>query len=347
MKILLTGCAGFIGYHVARSLLDRGDQVVGLDSINNYYDVNLKIARLKQLGVFVDDSQISFSSSKYKNFIFNKIDISDEKAIEKIFRDFKFDGVCNLAAQAGVGYSLKNPKIYIDSNITGFLNILEGCRKFGIENLCYASTSSIYGINKKIPFSTTDNTDHPISTYAATKKSNELMAHTYSSLFKIRTTGLRFFTVYGPWGRPDMALFKFVKAALNNETIKVYNFGDMERDFTYIDDIKECVLAAIDNPAKSNDNWEEEGCLPNSSTSPFKIYNVGNSKPISILEFISKIEEVLQVNISKDLSSLQLGDVKKTYADISNTQEAFGYTPKIDITQGIKNFVNWYKEFYK
>lgn len=347
MKILLTGCAGFIGFHVAKSLLDRGDQVIGIDSLNNYYDVNLKYARLQQLGVFVNDVERSFSSNTYSNFEFYKTDISDDKALKKIFSEFEIDAVCNLAAQAGVGYSLENPKVYIDSNVTGFLNILESCRNFEIENLCYASSSSVYGINKKIPFSTSHNADHPLSIYAATKKSNELMAHTYSTLFKIRTTGLRFFTVYGPWGRPDMALFKFVKAALNNETIKVYNFGDMERDFTYIDDIKECVLAAIDNPAKTNDNWEKEGYLPNSSISPFKIYNVGNSKPVSIMEFISKIEEVLQVHISKDLSSLQLGDVKKTYADISNTLEDFNYSPKIDLTQGIKNFVYWYKEFYK
>lgn len=349
MKILLTGCAGFIGFHIAKALSQRGDTVIGIDSLNKYYDVQLKYGRLEQLGFennFKEKDNKTLTSTKYNNLSFKKIDISNKSDLKKIFEEHEFDSVCNLAAQAGVRYSLEAPEAYVKSNISGFLNILENCRDFSIKKLIYASSSSVYGLNSKIPFSSSQNTDHPISLYAATKKSNELMAHTYSHLFGIKTTGLRFFTVYGPWGRPDMALFKFVKAALRNEEIEVYNNGKMLRDFTYIDDIKDGVLAVIDNPAAANRKWEENNEVQ-SSSAPYKIYNIGNNKPVKLMDFIEHIEEYLNLDIKKKFMEIQPGDVEKTYADIEEISNNFNFLPKTDVKTGVKNFIDWYKDFYQ
>lgn len=347
MKILITGSAGFIGYHLSKKLIERGDFVIGLDQINDYYDINLKYSRLKKLGIEKDKIEPGkkIKSSIYNNHFFYKGDLEDIKFIELVFKNEKLDAVCNLAAQAGVRYSLINPKAYIDSNIVGFSNILEACRQNDVKNLSYASSSSVYGLNKKIPFSTNDSVDHPVSLYAATKKSNELMAHTYSHLFGIRTTGLRLFTVYGPLGRPDMALFLFVKAALENKPINVFNHGEMMRDFTYVDDTVNAIICVIDNPAERFAKFDSDPS-PNSSSSPFRIYNIGNNNPVNLIDFITAIEEKLGLTIIKKFKQIQPGDVVETFADVSDFKANFDYLPNTSINQGISIFIDWYKEYY-
>lgn len=348
MKILITGNAGFIGYHLVESLVQRKDQIIGLDSINDYYDVSVKYGRLKNCGF--EKSAIEYNqlvkSSKYPNLSFIKLNLEDKDNIEKLFEREKFDKVINLAAQAGVRYSLVNPQAYIDSNIIGFLNILECCRNYSIKHLTYASSSSVYGLNEKQPFSTKDNVDHPVSLYASSKKSNELMAHTYSHLFKIPTTGLRFFTVYGPWGRPDMALFIFTKAILENKPIDVYNYGKMMRDFTYISDIVQGIVKVHDNPPEGNNNWNPKNPDPSSSSAPYKIYNIGNSKPVELMSFVETIEEELGKKAKINLLPIQPGDVPATYADVTDLIENLNYKPQTSVREGVKNFINWYKKFY-
>ncbi|MBJ13542.1 MAG: NAD-dependent epimerase [Candidatus Marinimicrobia bacterium] len=353
MRILVTGAAGFIGYHLTKALLERGDEVIGLDSLNPYYDVNLKLGRLKDLGLDLDlraaeeEANQSFQlSSIFKNFKFIKINLEDKDHLEKIFKVNELDAVCNLAAQAGVRYSLEDPQAYINSNIIGFLNILENCKKYSINNLTYASSSSVYGLNEKFPFSTNDNVDHPISLYAASKKSNELMAHTYSHLFGIQTTGLRFFTVYGPWGRPDMALFKFTKAAFEETEIEVYNQGNMIRDFTYVDDVIEGVKKVIDEPASPDSNWDPNNPNPSKSSAPYRIYNIGNSNPVNLLDFIKAIENETGKKIRMNLLPMQPGDVAKTFADVEALVQNFDYQPSTSIKQGISNFISWYRAYY-
>ena len=359
MKILVTGTAGFIGFHLAKKLLERGDEVVGLDNINDYYDVNLKYGRLKELGIEKksienSDNRLStktyYSSIKYKKHRFYKLDLSDREGMEKLFKEEKFDTVMHLAAQAGVRYSIENPHIYIESNIIGFMNILEGCRQHGVKNLAYASSSSIYGLNKSQPFKTSDYTDHPISLYAATKKSNEMMAHNYAHLYGIQTTGLRFFTVYGPWGRPDMAPMLFTDAILNDRAIKVFNHGDMSRDFTYVGDIVDGIIKVIDNPIKALITIEQqnmENLPPQVSTAPYRLYNIGNNKPVSLMKFIETIEETLGKVAEKNMLPMQDGDVVSTYADTSGLMKDFGYKPNTKLDDGIKKFVTWYRAFYQ
>ena len=347
MKILVTGAGGFIGFHLSQKLISRGDSVIGLDNINDYYDVNLKYARLYELGIDredIVDGHIIKSSNK--NFSFIKLDLADRENMNKLFETEKFDAVCNLAAQAGVRYSIENPHAYIDSNVVGFMNILEGCRHHGVTNLSYASSSSVYGLNKSQPFRTTDHTDHPISLYASTKKSNEMMAHTYSHLYNISTTGLRFFTVYGPWGRPDMAPMLFTDAILNNRPIKVFNHGNMSRDFTYIDDIVDGIIKVIDNPAKSNIEWSANNPQPDSSSAPYRIYNIGNNAPVNLMEFISQVETSIGVVAKKKFMDMQDGDVESTYADTSGLIDDFDYKPFTPLNKGINEFVLWFKSFY-
>ena len=354
MKILVTGTAGFIGSHLALKLLERGDEVVGLDSINDYYDVNVKYGRLHRAGIIEklqDSEKIEYNklltSNKDKNYKFIKLQLEDKENMMKLFEKEKFDAVCNLAAQAGVRYSLTNPDAYMDSNIIGFMNILEACRHNDVKNLSYASSSSVYGLNEELPFSTNHNVDHPISLYAASKKSNELMAHTYSHLFGISTTGLRFFTVYGPWGRPDMALFLFTKAALEGKQIDVFNNGEMLRDFTYIDDIVEGIIRVIDNPAQSDDNWNGIDGQVSTSSAPYKVYNIGNNNPVKLMDFITAIENKLGKTITKNMMPLQAGDVPATYANVDDLVENLGYKPSTPIQEGINNFIDWYVEFFK
>ncbi|QYN49771.1 NAD-dependent epimerase [Apibacter sp. ESL0432] len=348
MKILVTGIAGFIGYHLVMSLINRDDEIIGLDIINDYYDVSIKYGRLKNCGF--DKSNIEYNklikSSKYSNLSFIKLGLEDKNNLENLFKEEKFDKVINLAAQAGVRYSLVNPQAYIDSNITGFLTILECCRNFSIKHLTYASSSSVYGLNEKQPFSTKDNVDHPVSLYASSKKCNELMAHTYSHLFKIPTTGLRFFTVYGPWGRPDMALFIFTKSILENKPIDVYNYGKMQRDFTYISDIVQGIIKVNDNPPIGNSNWDPLNPDPSSSSAPYKIYNIGNSKPVELMSFVKTIEEELGKKAIINLLPIQPGDVPATYADVTDLIENFNYKPQVSVNEGIKNFIEWYRNFY-
>lgn len=347
MKILVTGTAGFIGSHLAKRLLERGDEVVGLDNINDYYDQRVKYGRLERAGVLQD--AIAYNkivpSSLHVNYRFIKLNLEDKASLETLFASEKFDAVCNLAAQAGVRYSLSNPQAYIDSNIIGFINILECCRHYGVKNLSYASSSSVYGLNETLPFSTDDNVDHPISLYAASKKSNELMAHTYSHLFGIATTGLRFFTVYGPWGRPDMALFLFTKATLEGKSIDVFNNGEMYRDFTYIDDIVEGVMRVIDHPAQSDVSWNGKDGRASTSSAPYKVYNIGNNNPVKLMDFIEAIEKKLGKKIEKNFLPLQAGDVPATFADVSDLVEDLGYKPATPIQEGIDTFVDWYVEF--
>ncbi|MGL1890200.1 MAG: NAD-dependent epimerase [Spirochaetaceae bacterium] len=349
MKILVTGTAGFIGSHLVKKLLAEDFNIVGLDCINDYYDINVKYGRLDRAGI--DSKSIDYNkiieSKTDKNYRFIKLKLEDKVNLETLFREEKFDAVCNLAAQAGVRYSLTNPEAYIDSNITGFLNILESCRNFDVKNLSYASSSSVYGLNEGLPFSTDESVDHPISLYAASKKSNELMAHTYSHLFGISTTGLRFFTVYGPWGRPDMALFLFVKAALEGKTIDVFNNGNMLRDFTYIDDIVEGILRVIKNPAKKDEKWTGDNRKSSTSSAPYKIYNIGNNNPVKLLDFIDAIEEKLEIPIKKNFMPLQAGDVPATYADVTDLVDDLGYKPSTSIKVGVNNFVDWYLDFFK
>ncbi|WP_295053519.1 NAD-dependent epimerase [Sulfuricurvum sp.] len=348
MKILVTGAAGFIGSHLVLKLLQNNHTVVGLDNINDYYDQNIKYSRLKRAGIeqeSIVDKQIVPSIS-FRKYSFIKLNLEDKITMMTLFELEQFDAVCNLAAQAGVRYSLINPSAYIDSNIIGFINILECCRYAGVSNLSYASSSSVYGLNEDLPFSTDHNVDHPISLYAASKKSNELMAHTYSHLFGISTTGLRFFTVYGPWGRPDMALFLFVKAALEGKAIEVFNNGDMLRDFTYIDDIVEGIVRVINNPAKTDIAWNGKSRRVSTSSAPYKIYNIGNNNPVKLMDFISAIENRLGTKIKKDFLPIQAGDVPSTYADVDDLIQDMGYKPSTSVQDGINNFVDWYLDFY-
>ena len=346
MKVLVTGTAGFIGSHLVLPLLNRGDEVVGLDNINDYYDVSVKYGRLQRSGI--DKGKIEYGklvkSEKYQNYKFIKLNLEDKEALEKLFVDEKFDKVVNLAAQAGVRYSLTNPDAYIQSNIVGFLNLLECSRHNSIKHLAYASSSSVYGLNKDQPFSTSADVTHPMSLYAASKKSNELMAHTYSHLYDIPTTGLRFFTVYGPWGRPDMALFLFTKAILENRAIDVFNHGDMQRDFTYIDDIVEGVIRVLDNPPSG---VNEADINPSNSTAPYKIYNIGNNNPVQLMDFIEAIEKKLGKKAKKNMLPLQAGDVPSTYADVSDLIDDLNYKPATPIQEGIDKFIDWYLEFFK
>ncbi len=331
MNVLVTGAAGFIGFHVAQKLLARGDRVVGLDNLNDYYDVNLKLARLAQI-------------ENLPGFTFAKMDLQDRPAMEALFKQHQFDAVINLAAQAGVRYSLENPHAYVDSNIVGFTNILECCRHHKTGHLVYASSSSVYGMNSAMPFSIHDNVDHPISLYAASKKANELMAHTYSHLFGLPTTGLRFFTVYGPWGRPDMALFLFTKAILAGEPIKVFNNGQMQRDFTYIDDIVEGVVRVMDKTATPNPDWNGATPDPGTSSAPYRLFNIGNNNPVMLTEFIAAIEKALGKTAERELLPMQPGDVAATYANIEDLIEAVDYRPQTPIQVGIDNFIAWYLE---
>lgn len=349
MRILVTGTAGFIGFHLVQRLIARGDEVFGLDSINDYYDINLKYSRLKETGIQKENIEygVLTASSIYSNYHFIKLNLEDREAVYKLFADHKFDAVCNLAAQAGVRYSIQNPLAYVDSNIVGFMNILEACRHHKVSHLVYASSSSVYGLNEEMPFSTSHNVDHPISLYAASKKSNELMAHTYSYLYNIPTTGLRFFTVYGPWGRPDMALFLFTKAITEGKPIDVYNNGNMQRDFTYIDDIVEGVVRVIDKIPTSDKNWK--GVKPNPSTSvaPYKLFNIGNSNPVKLMDFIDAIENSLGKKAKKNFLPLQAGDVPSTWADVEDLWTNVGFKPSTSIQHGISNFVSWYGDYYK
>lgn len=338
MNILVTGAAGFIGFHYTQKLVEQGHQVVGLDNINDYYDVNLKYGRLRELGFSQEDIHWNrpITSPKYHNqCTFIRLNLEDKHELNELFQEHHFDLVVNLAAQAGVRYSLENPSVYVESNVVGFLNILEACRHFGVKKLLYASSSSVYGLNDKIPFSVDDNVDHPISLYAATKKSNELMAHTYSHLFGIQTIGLRFFTVYGPWGRPDMAMFLFTEAILNDKPIQVFNEGNLSRDFTYIDDI----VGGMLNITKAFEK--------NEVVKPYSVYNIGNSQPVKLLDFIEAIEQTTGKTAQKIMLPMQPGDVERTWADVDNLIQDFNYTPNTSIQLGINAFVNWFKSYYQ
>lgn len=333
MKILITGIAGFIGANLANKLIEKNYEIVGIDNLNDYYDVQLKENRLKIL-----------LKNKIKNY---QINLENKEEVNKVFKIEKPDVVINLAAQAGVRYSLENPYAYIESNVNGFMSVLEGCRNHKVENLIYASSSSVYGANTSKPFSTEDNIDHPLSLYAATKKSNELMAHTYSHLYNIPTTGLRFFTVYGPWGRPDMALFKFTKAIVNDEPIDVYNHGNMMRDFTYVDDIVEAITRLVEKPAKPNPTWSGDNPDPSSSYAPYKVYNIGNNSPVRLMEFVEAIENKVGKIANKNYMELQPGDVPETYANVEDLYRDIDFKPSTKIQDGVNNFVDWYLEYYK
>ena len=334
MKILVTGAAGFIGSHVAERLLLRGDSVVGLDNLNDYYDVNLKLARLGRL-------------RKHAHFAFAKLDLADRGRVPELFAVERFDQVVHLGAQAGVRYSLENPLAYIDSNVVGTANILEGCRHSAVKHLVYASTSSVYGANTRMPFSVHDNVDHPLSFYAATKKANELMAHSYSSLYALPTTGLRFFTVYGPWGRPDMALFLFTKNILAGVPIDVFNHGHHRRDFTYVDDIVTGIVAALGRPAAPDPAWDGDRPDPATSKAPYRLYNIGNNRPVELLRYIELIEDCVGKKAIKNMLPLQVGDVPATWADIQDLQRDVGYEPITPVEVGVEQFIRWYREYYK
>ncbi len=336
MKVLVTGAAGFIGFHVCRYLLARGNEVVGLDNLNNYYDVNLKKARLNKL-------QASKSGS---SFHFCKLDLENTSALDELFLEGQFDRVVHLAAQAGVRYSLENPHAYISSNIVGFMNILEGCRHQNIKHLVYASSSSVYGANEKLPFSEHDNVDHPLSLYAATKKANELMAHTYSSLYGLPTTGLRFFTVYGPWGRPDMALFMFTKNILEGKPIDVFNHGKHRRDFTYIDDIVEGIVRALDDVPQPDSSWRGSDPDPATSFAPWRVFNIGNGRPVELMSYISTLESLLGRKAGINYLPMQPGDVPETAADVQLLDDAVAYRPEVTVEEGIEKFVRWYRDYY-
>lgn len=333
MKILVTGAAGFIGMYVAKRLLEEGHFVVGIDNLNDYYDPQLKNDRLLQL-------------RELGNFEFHKMDLTERDRMRQLFLDKEITHVINLAAQAGVRYSLKNPHAYIDSNLVGFTNLLESCRELNVKHLIYASSSSVYGANRKMPFATSDEVNHPVSLYAATKKANELLAHSYSHLYHIPTTGLRFFTVYGPWGRPDMAYFSFTKNIVEGQTIKVFNHGEMMRDFTYIDDIVDGVVALLEQPPQANPNWDFEHPMASSSYAPYKIYNIGNNQPVKLMDFIETLEKHLGIEAKKEFLPMQPGDVQATYADIDDLQQATGFTPSTSIDEGLKKFVDWFKTYY-
>ncbi|EIY2677155.1 NAD-dependent epimerase [Raoultella planticola] len=333
MKFLVTGAAGFIGFHTSQRLLEAGHEVVGIDNMNDYYDVNLKQSRLDLL--------------QSPLFSFHKIDLADREGMAELFVSEKFDRVIHLAAQAGVRYSLENPHAYADANLIGYLNILEGCRHNRVQHLLYASSSSVYGLNRKMPLSTDDSVDHPVSLYAATKKANELMAHTYSHLYGIPTTGLRFFTVYGPWGRPDMALFKFTRAMLEGKSIDVYNYGKMKRDFTYIDDIVEAIIRVQDVIPQPDPEWSVENGSPATSSAPYRVYNIGNSSPVELMDYITALEEALGMIAEKNMMSIQPGDVLETSADTKPLYDLVGFKPQTSVKDGVKNFVDWYREFYR
>lgn len=348
MRVLVTGAAGFIGFHTVKRLLDRGDTVVGFDIINDYYDVDLKYARLAQCGI--EKGSIFLNTpivgTKYPNYTFVQANLEDNEYMKTLFDEYHFDRVVHLAAQAGVRYSLENPKAYIDSNILGTMNILEMCRKFPVDHLVYASSSSVYGSNRNMPFSSSGPVDHPLSLYAASKKSNEMMAHVYSHLFGVPTTGLRFFTVYGPWGRPDMALFIFTKNIMENRPIQVFNNGDMERDFTFVDDIVSGIVAVLDSPPQPDESFQDE-TDPSRSDAPFRVYNIGNGNPVPLMDFIEEIERNLGKEAEKLFLPMQPGDVPKTWADTSKLAEAVGYKPQVDVKEGISRFLDWYRTFYK
>ena len=333
MKYLVTGAGGFIGFHVSQRLLKDGHHVVGIDNLNDYYDVSLKQARLNLL-------QSSL-------FTFHKMDLADRPQMEQLFVSEKFDRVIHLAAQAGVRYSLENPHAYADSNLLGFLNILEGCRHNKVQHLIYASSSSVYGLNRKMPFSTDDSVDHPVSLYAATKKANELMAHTYAHLYGIPTTGLRFFTVYGPWGRPDMALFKFTKAMLEGGSIDVYNHGKMKRDFTYIDDIVEAIIRLQNVVPQPDPDWTVESGSPATSSAPYRVYNIGNSSPVELMDYITALEDALGIEAKKNMMPMQPGDVMETSADTADLYNTIDFKPETSVRKGVENFVCWYKKYYQ
>ena len=332
-RFMVTGAAGFIGYHVAEKLLARGDQVLGIDNVNDYYDVSLKEARLERL-------------APHENFRFARVDLADRPALEAEFAEFAPEVVINLAAQAGVRYSLTNPHAYVESNLVGFMNVLEGCRHHDVEHLVYASSSSVYGANTITPFSVHDNVDHPLSLYAASKKANELMAHTYSHLYRLPTTGLRFFTVYGPWGRPDMALFLFTKAILEGRPIDVFNHGNMRRDFTYIDDIVEGVVRTADRPATANPEWSGADPDPGTSNAPFRVYNIGNNQPVELLRMIEILENALGQEAEKNFLPMQAGDVPATYADVDALVEDVGFRPSTPLEVGVGRFVEWYRDYH-
>ena len=334
MKFLVTGAAGFIGYFTARKLIERGDEVIGLDNLNDYYDVSLKLARLKQIGA-------------NPRFRFVKVDVANRAAMDELFAREKFTRVIHLAAQAGVRYSLENPHAYIESNVLGFMNVLEACRQNKVEHLVYASSSSVYGANTKMPFSVHQNVDHPLSMYAATKKANELMAHTYSSLHGLPTTGLRFFTVYGPFGRPDMALFAFTRNIIAGKPIDVFNYGNHRRDFTYVDDIVEGVVHAADRIATSDPKWNSDAPDPGTSRAPYRLYNIGNNKPVELMRYIEVIEEALGRKAIKNLLPMQPGDVPDTFADVDDLARDVGYQPSTPVEVGVKRFVDWYVDFYR
>ena len=348
MKILITGTAGFIGFKLALALAERGDQVIGIDNINDYYDVGVKYGRLEYSGFSgpYDYGKLKWSE-KYPGLGFMKINLEDRQGLEKLFQEQKFHRVCNLAAQAGVRYSLTNPHAYVESNLVGYVNLLECCRHNNVQHFVYASSSSVYGLNETQPFSTHDNVDHPISLYAATKKSNELMAHTYSHLYGLPSTGLRFFTVYGPWGRPDMALFLFTKAMLEDRPINVFNHGRMQRDFTYIDDIVEGVVRVMDKVPSGNPEWTGKNPDPSSSGAPYKLYNIGNNNPVELMDFIRALEKTLGIEARKNFMPLQAGDVPSTYADVEDLVQDLGYKPETSVEEGIARFVQWYREFFK
>ena len=348
MKVLVTGTAGFIGFHLVDKLIERGDEVTGLDSLNDYYDISLKYSRLKEHGINKDEVSYNLlvKSTTHANYNFIQLKLEDRENLLSLFAREKFDAVIHLAAQAGVRYSLTNPQAYIDSNIIGFTNIVECCRHHNIKHLAYASSSSVYGLNGATPFATSQNVDHPMSLYAASKKSNELMAHVYSHLFNIPTTGLRFFTVYGPWGRPDMALFIFTKAIIEGKPIPVFNHGNMVRDFTYVGDIVEGLTRVIDNPPQGNKLWDPAKPDPSTSTAPYKIYNIGNNSPVKLIDFIHAIEEELGKKAIIDFKDLQPGDVPATFADVNDLVADMHYKPSTTIKEGIHKFITWYKNYY-
>lgn len=334
MNILVTGAAGFIGMYTSERLMHEGHQVIGVDNINDYYDTQLKEDRLVKL-------------YNYEKFSFYKIDLADRESLNQVFEKKQVDVVINLAAQAGVRYSLENPHAYVDSNLVGFVNVLEACRYYEVKHLIYASSSSVYGANQKMPFATIDEVNHPVSLYAATKKSNELMAHTYSHLYGVPTTGLRFFTVYGPYGRPDMAYYSFTKNIVEGKPIKVFNNGEMMRDFTYIDDIVDGIVRLIDKPPKADPNWDKENPDPSSSYAPYKVYNIGNNQPVKLMDFIQTLEKHLGIEAKKEFLPMQPGDVQATYADIDDLTKATGFKPTTSIDEGLKKFVDWYVDYYK
>jgi UDP-glucuronate 4-epimerase len=349
MKILVTGTAGFIGYHLALRLLERGDEVIGIDSINDYYDVRIKYGRLRDSGIHAEECEYNqvIQSKRFPGYRFLRLNLEDYENLSKLFAEEKFDRVCNLAAQAGVRYSLINPFAYLNSNFAGFLNIIEASRHNGVQHLVYASSSSVYGLNTEMPFSIHHNVDHPISLYAASKKSNELVAHSYAYLFQLPVTGLRFFTVYGPWGRPDMALFLFTKAILNDEPIEIFNNGNLERDFTFVDDIVEGIVRVLDHPPAGNPAWQSSNPDPATSPAPYHVYNIGNSAPVPLMTFIETIENQLGRKAKKVYLPMQPGDVPKTWADTTDMERNLGYKPATPIEVGIKRFIDWYLEFYQ